>query len=329
MERLEVQTAVLASMKRIVRYGLSWGVTLGLALWVLHRVPWKDVWMHAGQVRLAPLLAACLLSLVGNLLVACEKYRMILLALGARLSFRDVVVLKVGSIPLKGLLPLKAGEAVRVVYLQRRHDLSYLRGGASVLLNFGFGLLAVGILMIPGYVSQRGDFLGWLLGGILVGLGALLMMRVHPRSGSTSSWGGRGWLVGPARAWDALAAQGRGFVIRMVLVSTAFEGIKVLNYALVFHATGIHVTWESLFQVVPFLILATSLPVGVMGIGVREGGILLAFGGLASNGRLVGSGLWVSVVESMVPLVAGLFLLRPFFQRLVNGSPLMEGEKGW
>jgi SAM-dependent methyltransferase len=107
---------------------------------------------------------------------------------------------------------------------------------------------------------------------------------------------------------------------RLLGYSLAFAGIRLVNYGLIFSALGVSVPWDALSRKVPFLILLSDLPVSVMGIGVREGGVLMAFSDMGSEVNLVSAGLWVSVVEGIVPLVLGLLLLKPFLNRLLNGE---------
>ncbi len=316
-------------MRRLLRYILSWSVTVGLLLWVLHRVPWGEVWARAAGVWTLPLIGAMALSILGNAWFACEKYRLILRSLGTEMSPWEVVLLKLGSAPLKGLLPLKSGELVRLVYLRRNQGLSYAKGAASVVLNLGWTVVALGLMVVPGHLGQWAGPLGWAAGPVLVILLASSML-LGARRWATSGHCGRpvSWLpAGAMDIWRGLWGAGPGHMARLLGLSVAFEGIKVLNYALVFAAMGIMVPWGHFFRTVPLLILFSSLPVSVMGLGLREGGVLLGFSGAAADSELVGAGLWISFVEAMVPVLVGLLLLRPFMSRLMDGDAVRGGQR--
>ncbi len=318
-------------MKRSWRYVASWGVTLLLLGWVLHRVPWTEVWSNLGQVKVWPLVFAGILSLVGNAWLTCEKYRLILSGLGIEMRLWEVVLLKLGSVPLKNVLPLKAGEIVRLVYLRRIHGVSYLRGGASVILNLACTLLGLGLLMLPGYVAFMDERAGWVLAG-LIGVLSLLALGAGGEKREAGQGDEGGKLARPVSsglrgAWEVASGLGPVGLARLLGYSITFEGIKLVNYALIFVAMGITVSWGQLFRAIPPLILLSSLPISVMGLGIREGGVLLAFSEATSEANLVSAGLWVSVVEGLVPLMAGLALLRPFLNALLNGKGrLKEGE---
>lgn len=315
-------------MKRLSRYILSWAVTVGLLLWVLHRVPWGEVWARAAGVWALPLVGAMLLSILGNAWFACEKYRLILRSLGTEMSPWEVILLKLGSAPLKGLLPLKSGELVRLVYLRRNQGLSYARGLVSVALNLGWTVVALGFILIPGHLAQWAGPLGWAAGPVLVILLASGMLLAARRWANGHCEGSVSWLpAGALQVWKGLWGGGPRHVARLLGFSIAFEGIKVLDYALVFAAMGITVPWGHFFRTVPLLILFSSLPVSIMGLGIREGGVLLAFSGAAADCDLVGAGLWISFVEAMVPVLVGLLLLRPFMSRLMNGDPVRKGGR--
>lgn len=315
-------------MKRLLRYILSWAVTVGLLLWVLHRVPWGEVWGRAAGVSAMPLIGAMALSILGNAWFACEKYRLILRSLGTEMSPWEVILLKLGSAPLKGLLPLKSGELVRLIYLRRIQGLSYAKGLVSVVLNLGWTVVALGLMVVPGHLGQWTGPLGWAAGPTLA-IFIVLSMLLGARRWATRDCGWPvSWLpAGAMEMWKALWGPGPGHMARLLGLSIAFEGIKVLNYALVFAAMGIMVSWGHLFRTVPLLILFSSLPVSIMGLGIREGGVLLAFSGAAADSELVGAGLWISFTEAMVPVLVGLLLLRPFLSRLIDTDPPREGDK--
>jgi glycosyltransferase 2 family protein len=317
-------------MRRWGRYLLSWGVTIGLLWWVLHRLAWHDVWAQLSQVHLAPLALACLLSIMGNAWLACEKYRLILRGMGFDLDLREVILMKLGSLPLKNVLPLKTGELTRLVYLQRNHKVSYIRGGASVLLNVGWSVLAVGMIMIPGCALALSLTLAWVSLGLLSIWVLLVLLGLGKRAERGRQWRPRpgGSTVGHALAL-ARSIGPAGF-IRLGGFSIAFEGVKVVNYALIFHAMGLLPPLDQFLRATPPLILLSSLPFSIMGLGLREGSVLMAFSSTGSEASLVSVGLWVSVVEGVVPLLAGLLLLKSFMTRLLaspaNDSVDRRGE---
>jgi hypothetical protein len=268
---------------------------------------------------------ACCLSIFGNVWLACEKYRLILRALGVELSSWEVILLKLGSLPLKSLLPFKSGELVRVVYLRRTRGVSYAKGGASVILNLGCTLLALGLLMTPGLLLPA---LGWWAGPavFLVFLLPVGLARQVAKGQPSPPDAGQGRLgASMERVRAALGALGTSGLVQLWGYSVAFEGIKVVNYGILFLAMGILPSWEQISRAAPLLILFSSLPISVMGFGIREGGMLLAFARNASEVNLVSTGLWVSVVEGVVPLLVGLLLLKPFFDRLVGSTETAAG----
>ena len=316
-------------MRRLWRHALSWAVTLGMLLWVLDRVPWGDVWARAAGVWPVPIAAAAALSILGNAWFACQKYRLILRSLGTEMRLRDVILLKLGSAPLKGLLPLKSGEVVRLIYLQRTQGLSYVRGVVSVALNLGWTVLALGLIMLPGHLGQGAGPLGWYAGaGLVALLGSAIWLAGRSRAPG-HRLGTVSWL--PPEAWEiwrGLWGLGSGHTVKLIGFSLAFEGTKVLNYGLVFAAMGISIPWDHFFRTVPLLVLFSSLPVSVMGLGIREGGVLVAFSGAAADADLVGSGLLISFVEAMVPIVVGALLLRPFMSRLIGAERARGDGRG-
>lgn len=307
------------------RKWLCWAITVGALFWVFHRVPWAQAWGRAVEADLGLLGLAAGLSLIANIWFGCEKYRLILRALGADLSCKEVILLKMGSIPMKALVPMKLGEVARLVYLKRVHGVSWGRGGMSVLLNLACAAVALGILSTG----------GWILCGQGFGLGALLcFLTLVPLAIITSalvSWprGFIGWLrqfPGGVALEEALGRLGSKAAAGLLAYSISFEGMKVLNYGVVFLSMGIEPQWDQVLTTVPLLILASSIPLSLMGIGAREVGVLLAFSGWASDESLVGAALWVSMLEGVLPVTAGLFLMRSFLGKLLKEKELLSED---
>jgi uncharacterized membrane protein YbhN (UPF0104 family) len=304
-------------VSRGIRHGACWVVTLGLLGWVFYKVPWREVLSKAAQVDLSLLLVAVGLSIMANIWFGCEKYRLILRGLGVSLPQGEVILLKMGSLPIKSMVPMKLGEVARLAYLRRLHGVSWQKGGVSVLLNLGATAVALFVLAGSASVPLGQSAAPWLLVASLAlgaaGAGGLagrtwsgfLGPRLRPMPGASSM----------DRVVKNLGPRGMG---ALAAYSLLFEGTKLLNYGLLFSAMGIRPPWDQIFGMVPMLILASSLPVSLMGIGVREGGVLLAFAGRASEDSLVGAGIWLSVVEGIVPVAVGLVLLRSFLVRLVD-----------
>jgi uncharacterized membrane protein YbhN (UPF0104 family) len=316
-------------VKRWTKWSLSWLITGGIIFFLIHQVPFEKVIEATPLIELSNVGISALLSLFANIYVSTEKYRKILILFGADISLMEAIILKVGTIPLKTLLPLKAGEAVRMLYLKRVHRLPYFRAGLSILMNALFSLFSLFLIFsigasIIGSPAISPFFIIFL--PILILLFFVLFRRLSISMNRSGKRGGRLrgeifeiiQIVSKKATWPSMA--------RIGIYSVFLEGIKVINYWIIFKGMGIEISFDKLLFLVPGAIFASSLPTTVLGIGAREAAVLYLFSAISKPELLLGAGMMISMIEAIVPLFAGIILMKAFFNRLI--SPVEKGGNG-
>ena len=274
--------------KRLIRFILTWVMTLGIVAVLFSRIAFSDVLAVLRQMDLRVLCLNLSISAIAHILVSPAKYRQILKLVGCRLSFTEVVLLRMGGVAFNGLTPFKVGEAGRIAYLKTRHGLSYSRSTLSVILWYLFSFAFLALVVLTGWLlPQRGTLTA---SAVLIALAAgALLVLVKKRE-----------------------------YLPLLIYSLIFEVLKVLNAFIVFRAFHIEVPFASFLFFMPFTMFIAFFPITFLGLGTRESAILFFFSGSASSETLVAGSLIISLVNRIFPLLLGVLFLKPFLDKLLR-----------
>ena len=313
--------------KKSLKLILAWALTVAIIVLLFSRIDYREVWEGLRTLNRGLFLLTIGISVFGNLYLSCQKYRRLLQLLGCDISLKEAILIKVGTIPIKNLLPAKSGEVLRAVYLKRRYDFSYIKGGSSIFFGMGLSFIAlIFFILLTGFfynedIKEQYYYGLPMLGGLIVGA-ILLRKGVLPET--THSWLAKtnGRIAAAIRDITAVSHEKR-YKRRMVALfgyTVAFEGAKVINYMLLFAACGITIPPKAALFFIPMIIMISSLPITVFGLGTRESAIVAFFANFAQPAQLLSAGIAISCVDSIVPLILGLCLVRPFLARLMDAG---------
>jgi uncharacterized membrane protein YbhN (UPF0104 family) len=193
-----------------------------------------------------------------------------------------------------------------------RHNVSFPKGGGSVLMGYFLSVFALV------FYSALGSAFYINSGNVAVGVSVSLAMLIFllylffkkspavRKSGffEDESLNERDRM----NAFFASAAH-----------SVFFEGLKLICAYLIFKDLGLNVTvWELVF-LMPLVFLVASLPITVWGLGTREAAALFLFGGLAAD-KLVAAGLVTAFACNVFPVLLGLVFIKEILNRFAGLS---------
>lgn len=94
--------------------------------------------------------------------------------------------------------------------------------------------------------------------------------------------------------------------------SLAIEGCKLLIILFSFKSLSIDLPVDALLLWGSMTIIAAYLPMTYWGLGIRESAVIVLFAGYAAPGHLLAAGLLMTFVDGLLPVLLGLFFIRPF-----------------
>lgn len=276
----------------------------------------------SGLPLLAGLLAG-LIALTEEALVGPFKWRRVVAAVGPNLSFREALLVRLGSQPIRSLAPLKSGEAASVLYLNRVHGVELDVAASTSLFEKAVNLWATIALMLAGLALQLTGAVShlalaaiglWVWLPFLRGPWRALVVVLDRRFGRPGRFAGR-----LLRAFVALPS---AELARQLPLALLFTGLEVLSAWILLWGLGVSAPFGVVLVVVPLSFFLNNIPAFVLGIGIREALFVVAMAPLADSAVLFSLGICVSFFEYILPTLVGLLLVRSFLARLTaHGDP--------
>ena len=251
-----------------------------------------DVAEALGAADARWLIAAVLVAACSE--AACAtRWWIVLRAFGVPLRWRDALAYSaLGLLYSLGLPGSAGGDAVRVLYVMRRHPDKKIAAAFSVLADRFCGLAALAVAMGWTLAANRsvffnsgyGEALVWaamaLCGGGLIGLGLWWTTTLPAVSGIFRSRfpGFNRHLLESGdvfrRMWQSPRAMALGVVLSGVSLAAHFFG-----YYLAGCAFDAGVSIGRVLAVMPVVDTITALPVALYGLGLREAVLVTLLGG--------------------------------------------------
>jgi uncharacterized membrane protein YbhN (UPF0104 family) len=243
-------------------------VSLSVFGWVLVHAEWEEAGRLAADARPEWLLAAALAVAVLPPLMAW-RWQAVLVAQGAgRLPVRGLMKAVMAANLLNTVLPGKAGDLVKALYVREHGGLA--RGIGGVLLERGVDIGVLGALGLLGYSITGLRWGLWcglvLLGGSLTGVAVLRWFPLER------------WLPGAKlkSITTDLRATGRAWcgqprlVIQTIAGSAAVWTLCGVVLACLARSLDLPLGWARACAVYPPAVMTGMIPVTVGGLGPRE-----------------------------------------------------------
>lgn len=314
-------------MRRIARMALNLLITLAVFAVVTRGVNWSALFRMVGSVSALSIVASFLVLLALSP-VQTFRWQGILDALGVGIPFRKALPIVLIGVFFAQLLPASIGGDAARIWKLRGVGVPMAKAFNSVVLDRVSALLAVVLISFMGLSvlfdllpssEMRSSVLGVLVAAVC-GLLALVLAARVPVLGRVliRILGNRlGCLLnGGIRDASTIFLYPRTLFITLALsvfIQLAISGaIWILAVGV---GAGIGIIKCAVL--VPFVILASMLPISIAGWGVREGAMVFAFGfaGVDVTAALTISVLF-GVVLAATGLPGGLLLLYENRQRV-------------
>ena len=315
-------------VKRWLPWLIKGGVSCLAIWWVMRKVDFAGAWDQAKSIEPWTLVVAMLLMLV-QIMLGAVRWGMVLRALGGKFSaVRTLAVYYMGL--FFTLVTTMGGDAMRM-FFSRRAGLSLTASVHSVMLERGVTVLGLVVLVVvtePLLLARAADIPGaWVFPALLVVcVAGILVLSALDRLPVALS---RFRLF---RALALLAGDTR------TLFFNPTWSIGTLTVAVIGHINlavslwvlakglGLPVGLVDCLVLFPPVILITTLPISIGGLGVRETAMATVFGfvGLGHDSAVLLS-LVFFVISVVTALPGGLvFLLSAEYR---GSRQALDGEK--
>lgn len=297
-------------------------VSAALLGYIVWRVPLQQIGESLAGIK-GVWLGLSLLATVPILWMMAWQMRILLSAIGSRLSTPEVFRVNLVTEFYAFFLPsYVAGGALRW-YLLGREGSPAMPTLAMLIYN---RLVNITVITVSGLILWLADppasgdrVVPWLLAGLLAGL-VLIHIVIFDRNlavkirGLASRWARPGlWgrvmkklseLADSAHMLGSLGWRTRVGVYALCLVRQCIAIVAFYGFAL---SLSLGISWVNIGFARAAAVLATLLPISFAGVGVREGGLILALAAFGvPSGPAVAMSLVILLRDSLIRLVGGL-----------------------
>ena len=272
----------MKNILKVIRFILPWIISFGVLFLILKKIDTRKVVLSILEADLKLLVIALLVSTFSCVYIAVERYRSILKLLGCNLTFSETIKFKLGSYPLVLLFPLKSGELLRTIYLNREYQLSYEDGVKSIIAGYLLRILPLGTFFLIGLSLVKSSIFPILV--LLICFVFLLLFIEKTK-----------------------------VYFEVVFYSFVLDLVLLFNFWIIFSSFSVKLPMSLYLCFVPVITIVSSLPVSIAGAGVREGLVLLFFSNFSSTAeKFFTAGFMVTLINDILPAFIGLYFLNSF-----------------
>ena len=310
-----------------------------LLLFVFRKLDLTKLVNAIGEVNFTTILALCTVYFLGQVISSAKWYIFVkhaeldrswkdcLRAYFLGMFFNSFGLGTVGGDVARAVaIKPEKGEraaAFATVIADRLHGLAVLLaiGGIGIALNqpAALGPLTGGVVKL--------SVLAWSVVGVLAlgwFSGPILLLRF---ASMAKRLGKEKMAKGFVAVSKAFPTAGYPFLIATTLSAT-FHSTQIAMHMIMVHSLGVDVSWGYLFAVIPLVNAASSLPVSIQGLGVRESSYLLLLPsvGIPPEDCVVFGALWF-ITASIVSALGALVVVPNLFKVKEDIEETIEVEQ--
>ena len=293
------------------------GISILMLAFLISQVPdfeWQDLIPEWDLSHTLWLIGALLLTLFGVVLSAV-RWQQVLHALDIRVPFRPLLSIYFAGQFVSNVLPTTiGGDVLRIERLRRQQGVSGESSFASVVIERLTGWLVLPLITLVGLATNAGlRSLGTAsavaAATAVVTLAALIVilwLGSHERGGGRfadhEDW--RRFLGAVHTGLDQLRRHPAD-TSGIILAALAYQVVLVLAAFMAAQAIGIKdAGLTAMFAFMPAVLVLQVLPIGISGLGIREGALVLFLGPLGvEDSRAIALGLLLYLLNLAVSLV--------------------------
>ncbi len=295
---------------------LGAGLLVALGARVLSGDNIGDLATALGTVRFAwSLCAALLVATVFGVLLGAYKWRLIFsFSRIAGIGFGECLELWLACGAFDLIAPAGSAKLLAAVRLERARGIPFSKTASTLVIKKYLNLLAVLLVVVAAggfHLLSRGAEPLHVTVTAVAAAAALVLVMGRPLArvvGARLSPRGRVGAVLGNLAMGFSIPSGKSAVLLALSVVTQLA--KISCAWLVFSGLGLPVSAATLALLYPMVATLSALPLTPAGVGVREALVVALFSTAADGHLLLVGGLTLSLIETVLPALAGIVVLQ-------------------
>jgi len=313
--------------RKYIQCALAVIITLGIYFFLFSKVPFPDVVSALKTANISYVILALVISVISKILISAYRWKTILVDLNCDITFKESLLIKMGSNSLISIFPLRVGEFSRLLYLNRLKEVPYSKSLVSILAEYLFNFLTLLLFALMGLIAYfiQNENIASISNIKLSFLSILPLCLLSLGSNGKSH-------DKPKKHWPTLFKnyfhELTGLLKNktIILCTITFTFATIFNFYLLSRALNISIPLYAILLFTPLVILIGAIPITIAGIGARELATLFLFTKFASADLLLSLGIAYVFVQFLFPLIVGTFLTGVFINRIVKTKNTKQGS---
>lgn len=286
----------------------------GLVLYVLfYKIGFNDVIDTIKNVKIYPLVIAIIISIIFRILFSPFIWGKILWYNNLNVYYFDLVKINAMSLPLKFILPFKISEVVRAAGLKifSKEDFSVALS-STIFLRIIVFISTLQLFFISAIFTNR-FILSLVVMFIVLIFISFLEIIVKFLDNNLNFR----WMKNLVYCFTNIKTKN---FIKLNFLSIICQLGEILSAKLIFISLGFEFSLAELIYYVTLIMLVSSLPVSLQGLGIRESVAVISLSKI-SSGLALSFGLLQSMIYHIIPaLVGNIIWLADYIFRCLCGS---------
>ncbi len=300
-------------VKKYIKFILPLMVTLVAFICLFKKILFAQVFNSIGTANFKIILFVAMLSNFNGFFISSFRWKIILNKIGCDISWKEALIIKMGSDPVISMMPFKTGEIFRVLYLKRIKNVPGDKALFSIFIEYCLNMFSVLFFITLGIAI-------WLFqgSGIYLCNYPYLFFCFSNKKGQLfkNRWIGN------------LKERIRIFLVDLKIIldkkilfySFLLILIEIVGVYFVAKSINIDIPLFAILIFVPVVILISSIPITFLGLGLRENSIVFLFLPYAPPEKLLALGIIYSFLEHILPMIVGLSLTHLFVNRIISSK---------
>lgn len=277
---------------RITRLILSFLATISIFVFLFFKIPFSDVLESIKGADFRVILLAITIASLNNFLTAAYRWKLILKEINCPISLQEALLIKMGSDPIISFLPFRSGEFFKPLYLKEVKQFPYSKSIISIISEYLLNVLAFLVLILCGaviYLLTGNNF------AFSINLGVFCLCLASCPFSKNFNHDKLRLYFGELKK---LFKNKNIFVYTLLYTLIELVTVYLLSISL-----SNPIPFNRILIFMPIIILVSNIPVTILGLGIREAGILFFFAGFGSPETLLSLGILYSFTEHIFPTI--------------------------
>lgn len=320
----------ISFLKNLLILTISILLTISIFYLILTKIDLIKTIDTLKSIKINYLVLCIFISITINIFIYADIRRVIWQNLEQLISYKELIYIRLGSLPFKVIPSFKNTDIVSAIYLKKFHNIPITQSILTNIIANIFDLMSILLIFSTGYIvnliyhidiSQYQQYFSvmfiifvFLIIAIYAfilkqNIGKKLLFLLFFRKNSKHIE----LLNKIMKKWKELPVYKN---ILLLIYTFIFQLSELIIFYFFSRSLNLNIPVTSILLYLPLIIIISQLPISFFGFGIREGAYIIFFIAFGTKETLFALGLIVFFVNQIVPIFIGFVFTLHFLHKL-------------